>query len=203
MGDSDLTCLGNNCNSAAKFKLSLNDWEDPYLRYVMITEKYTNKTYEEKFYVVPEQQAHPIFLTNGTSFGEDDMIYYLVFKNQSETRYNSSIMIIDDLMYYMKQKDDSSWEVYKIFTKGVRKMLKQTLYIAKKSKELAKIDHDKAVNDYIAQQQPKLATVTYQKDHKAYLDRFEQERQQAKDIIAKGREWFNRQAMKTVTVKME
>lgn len=174
-GDTDLTCFGSNCNSDAKYKMSLHDWDKPYMWYVTLGNQF--KYQKANYYSVPEQQAHPTFLTSGSSWGDDKMKYFMKFTSQGGNYYTTSVLIIGDLLYEIEELKDHTWKVNYIFTKGRYKAL-QIFKLEKKRKELAKIDHNKIVNDYLKKEKATLdaKTPAYKKANKAYFDRFSKEK---------------------------
>ena len=178
--------------ATVKYQLTLNNWEDPY----MWNAEFNNR----KFYAVPEQQAHPTFLTNGTDWGDEEMKYFLNFTSQGGGYYNKSILIIGDLLYFIEELQDHSWKVEEIYTKEAFKGVKGMLKLDKKRKELAKIDHDKIVNDYLKKEKEVLDTKTpaYKEKHKDYFERFKLEKGWANSDIEKSYEILHDQRVKNV-----
>jgi hypothetical protein len=170
-----------------KRQLSLKDWEDPYLWYI----EFNNA----KYYSTPEQQAHPNFLTIGNDWGNDSMLYFIDFRGQGGVYYNSSIVIIDDLLYCIKENEDHSWKVEDIFSRESFKGIKGMMKLEKKRKELAKIDHDKVVNDFMKKESETLASKSpaFKENHKEYFERFKLEKGWAEEEIKEGYEELYRQ----------
>lgn len=169
-GSIPLTCFGNNCNTSAKYKLTLNNWDDPYMWHATIGNQFKNQS--QDFYAIPDQKPYPIFLTTGNDWGDDRMQYFKDF-TVSGDRLQNSILIVNGMLYEVEQQKDKSWKVKYIYTKEKYNILKRF----KKEKELAQIDHDKVVNDFIKAQQKELTakTAAYKKQHAAYYQTFEKE----------------------------
>ncbi|WP_070138182.1 hypothetical protein [Crocinitomix algicola] len=195
-GDTELTCFGNNCNSTENYKLSLHEIDDPYMWYAQISSQYRTANY----YAVPEQQPYPIFLTKGTDWGDDKMIYFLNFTSQGGNYYNKSILIIDDLLYVIEEEQNHSWKAHQIFSKDNYKGVKGMIAKEKKIKELAQIDHDKIVNDYINSQKEILSAKTpeYKAKNQEYYDRFKLEKGWANQDISDSYEILKEQRITNV-----
>lgn len=183
-GDIELTRLsGVEVGPATiKHQLTLKDWDKPYMWYAELNEM--------QYYSVPEQQAHPNFLTAGSDWGDDQMKYFMNFTSQGGGYYRQSILIIDDYLYIIDEQKDHTWKVEDMYTKESFKGVKGMLALEKKRKELAKIDHDKIVNDYINEQKKTLEekTPAYKAANKEYYERFALEKGWANDDIKKGYE---------------
>lgn len=177
-----------NSSGTFKYKMDLRNWDDPYMWSASIISEDDEPGSGSGYYAVPEQQAHPIFLTNGSDWGDDKMKYFLDFVSQGGNYYNSSIIIVNDLLYKITENKDHTWKVEHVYSKEKYKGLKGMVAKEKRVKELAEMDHDQIVNDYINAQKAILESKTpaYKKEHSAYYERFALEKSWANQDIKDG-----------------